>query len=136
MSRAVICCRVRNRSFFANDFRIHTVPTSTMAMSSQDSAPRSRGAGGLLTLQLERARVEEDAHKVQVATMFAGHAAIAVENARLFEEVRQQAITDSLTGLYTRRHFSRSPSARLRLARRKNRALSVLMVDVDHFGRR
>ncbi|MCB9655805.1 MAG: diguanylate cyclase [Deltaproteobacteria bacterium] len=87
---------------------------------------------GLLTLQLERSS-EEDAHKVQVATMFAGHAAIAVENARLFEEVRQQAITDSLTGLYTRRHFFSLAEREVALARRKNRALSVLMVDVDHF---
>ena len=41
----------------------------------------------------------------RLASAFAGQVAIALENARLFEETRRLAITDSLTDLYNRRHF-------------------------------
>ncbi|MCB9655124.1 MAG: diguanylate cyclase [Deltaproteobacteria bacterium] len=89
---------------------------------------------GLLTVELTQGE-DVDARKQQVVRMFAGHAAIAVENARLFEEVKRQAISDSLTGLYTRRHFMALAERELAVARRQKRAVAVMMVDVDHFKR-
>jgi diguanylate cyclase (GGDEF)-like protein/PAS domain S-box-containing protein len=69
----------------------------------------------------------------RLASAFADQVTITLENARLFEETRRLAITDSLTNIYNRRHF-------LELARREfNRAirykipLSVIMLDIDHF---
>ena len=95
---------------------------------------------GLLTLQIEDPGDLDDlgdtgSSRISMATMFAGHAAIAVENARLFEEVRAQATTDSLTGLFTRRHFFLLADREFARARREYRRLSVVMLDVDHFKR-
>ncbi|MBK8014298.1 MAG: diguanylate cyclase [Deltaproteobacteria bacterium] len=89
---------------------------------------------GLLTLQVDDPG-HADSNRISMASMFAGHAAIAVENARLFEEVRAQATTDSLTGLLTRRHFFLLADREFAVARREARRLSVLMSDVDHFKR-
>ncbi len=63
----------------------------------------------------------------------AADAAIAIENARLFAEVQQLAITDGLTGLYNRRHFFALAERELERARRYGHPLSVILLDLDHF---
>lgn len=70
---------------------------------------------------------------VELLTLFAQQAAIAIQNARLFAEVQQLATTDSLTGLYNRRHFFTLASHEFDLAVRYGHALSVIMLDVDNF---
>jgi len=69
----------------------------------------------------------------RLAAAFADQVAIAIENARLFDEVQQLAITDSLTGLYNRRHFFELAALEFDRARRYQRPLSALMLDIDHF---
>lgn len=88
---------------------------------------------GLLITELTGA--EPPSHKVEIIKTFAGHASIAVENARLFEAVQKQATIDALTGLCTRRHFFALATREMALAERTRRVLSVLMIDVDHFKR-
>lgn len=69
----------------------------------------------------------------QIATEFAGQVAIALENARLFQEIQQQAITDPLTGLYNRRglyEFGKNEFAR---ALHHNTPFSAILLDLDHF---
>lgn len=57
-----------------------------------------------------------------------------IEERRLAQaELERLAVTDSLTGLLNRRRFFDGLEAELARARRYDRALSVLMVDVDHF---
>lgn len=63
----------------------------------------------------------------------AADAAIAIENAQLFGEVQQLAITDELTGLYNRRHFFELAEREFDRARRYGRPLATIMLDVDHF---
>lgn len=48
-------------------------------------------------------------------------------------ELFQQANTDQLTGIANRRHFLTQAEQEIRRARRFNRALSVMMIDIDHF---
>jgi PAS domain S-box-containing protein len=73
------------------------------------------------------------ANHVKTVATFADQVAIALENARLFEEVKNLALTDPLTGLYNRRglfeigHIEFSRSVRLK------RPFSALMLDIDHF---
>ncbi|HEV2440541.1 MAG TPA: sensor domain-containing diguanylate cyclase [bacterium] len=71
----------------------------------------------------------------EVFHAFCGHAAIALENARLHEDQVLLAMTDSLTGLPNRRALQQELDRELARAARKHEAVSVLLVDVDHFKR-
>lgn len=73
------------------------------------------------------------ADDAELATAFAGHVAVAIENTRLFNEVQQLAITDGLTGLYNRRYFMELAQNEFERSRRYKRRLSVMMFDIDHF---
>jgi diguanylate cyclase (GGDEF)-like protein len=55
----------------------------------------------------------------------------AFENA--LQEVQRLAITDSLTNLYNRRHFSKVGEDEVQRACRYGRSLSAIMLDIDHF---
>ncbi|MFZ5901957.1 MAG: histidine kinase N-terminal 7TM domain-containing protein [Chloroflexota bacterium] len=70
---------------------------------------------------------------IQLASTFASQVAVAIENARLFDEVQQLAITDGLTGLYNRRYFMELAQSEFERARRYKRHLSAMMFDIDHF---
>ncbi|MGE0109073.1 MAG: diguanylate cyclase [Bdellovibrionales bacterium] len=52
---------------------------------------------------------------------------------KLEEELFHQANTDALTGLSNRRHFIFQAEQEIRRAKRFNRELSVIMMDLDHF---
>ena len=59
----------------------------------------------------------------------------ALTNARLFAQVQQLAVTDSLTGLLLRRPFMEQFGREVLRAIRSHEPLAVLMLDVDHFKR-
>ena len=64
---------------------------------------------------------------------FANQAAIAIQNAQLHQEVKQQAITDGLTGLYNFRYFQERLEEEVKRAQRFKRPLALIMADIDHF---
>jgi diguanylate cyclase (GGDEF)-like protein len=59
----------------------------------------------------------------------------ALEKTLVLRELIQLARTDGLTGLYNQRHFYLVLEREIKRARRQNRALSLLLVDVDDFKR-
>jgi diguanylate cyclase (GGDEF)-like protein len=61
------------------------------------------------------------------------HVAVALENIRIREEMHLAASTDGLTGLWNHRKMQQVLRTELSRASRYNRALSVLMMDVDSF---
>ena len=63
----------------------------------------------------------------------AEHLAVAMENARLFEETKQMAITDGLTGLYNKRFFLDVMQSEVERAKRCEHDLSLIMMDIDNF---
>ena len=71
--------------------------------------------------------------EMQLSFAFAGQAAIAIENARLFEKVQNMAKTEELTGLYNRRHFFVLGRQEFQLAVDHGNALSAVMLDIDRF---
>jgi diguanylate cyclase (GGDEF)-like protein/PAS domain S-box-containing protein len=71
--------------------------------------------------------------QASLAQAFANEAAIAIENAKLFEETRRLSITDPLTGLYNRRYFFELAQNAFDEARTDSRSLSILMIDIDQF---
>jgi len=89
---------------------------------------------GLLAIDsIEPDHFRDDDLKMAVA--FADQVAIALENARLFEEAQNMALTDSLTGLYNRRGLFEIGNLEFSRSRRSKRPFSVVMVDIDHFKR-
>ncbi len=64
---------------------------------------------------------------------FADQAAMAIENARLFQRVQALAATDPLTGLLNRRQFFHLAQQEVERAVRYRRPLALIMMDLDHF---
>lgn len=63
----------------------------------------------------------------------AGQLATAMENARLYAEVRQLATSDPLTGLANHRHLHERLEQELERTIRHERPLAVAMLDLDRF---
>ncbi len=108
-------------------------------------APGSEGCHRLLVPLVQKAAVvgyieiigggsrgfAED--EVELVQLLANQAAASVDNARLYETIERQAVTDGLTGLYNHRHFFDRLRAEVIRARRYDFAVSVLMLDLDDF---
>jgi diguanylate cyclase (GGDEF)-like protein len=76
-----------------------------------------------------------DVETQKLAEWVAAQAGIALENARLHEEVRRQATTDELTNLVNRRRFIEALETELERAKMFDSPLSVVLADLDDFKR-
>jgi diguanylate cyclase (GGDEF)-like protein len=70
---------------------------------------------------------------VQALETYAGHAAIALSNARLVEQLEREAATDPLTGLANKRAFELAYGAELSRAARQGNTVALVLIDIDHF---
>jgi diguanylate cyclase (GGDEF)-like protein len=59
--------------------------------------------------------------------------AVAVNQAHLFAQMQEQALTDGLTGCYNRRSFELQLERDLHLAKRMRQPVSLIMLDLDNF---
>jgi diguanylate cyclase (GGDEF)-like protein len=85
-------------------------------------------------IALDRAEVHPyTAEEIQLAMTFASQAAIAIENALLYQKTQRLAITDGLTGLYNRRHFYELLEREVESVNRYGDHLSLIMLDLDDF---
>src|SRR5690606_10583781 len=90
---------------------------------------RGRPLGVLFACARER---PFDEHELELLRALADQAAIAIENARLFEQVRTLSLTDPLTGLANRRQLERELAREFAAARRGRRLVAVVF-DLDDF---
>ena len=74
----------------------------------------------------ELAKSEED-----FLTMYARQIELAITIADLFEKVKEQAVTDGLTGLYNRRYFEEYLKKEVIRAKRINQPFSIIGLDLD-----
>lgn len=58
---------------------------------------------------------------------------VAVNHARLFAQMQQQALTDALTGCVNRRSFEMQLERDMQLAMRMRQSLSLILLDLDNF---
>lgn len=73
-----------------------------------------------------------DAEDLDLLRAFANQTALALEDARLFEQVRALSVTDPLTGLANRRQLERELAREFAAAQRGRRLVAV-MFDLDDF---
>jgi diguanylate cyclase (GGDEF)-like protein len=87
---------------------------------------------GLVEL-FSRTPITWDVERLQLARTMANEAAMALENARLYEDARNRADRDLLTGFYNHRFLHERLGEEVVRAQRARRPLSVLMLDLDDF---
>jgi diguanylate cyclase (GGDEF)-like protein len=77
---------------------------------------------------------EFGADDLETAALLCGHAAVALENARLHRIVERQALVDGLTGLANRRHTEESLAVEIsRIGRSQGGQMALVLLDVDRF---
>lgn len=86
---------------------------------------------GLIYIRAQQLGPKLSDATVRFFEVMASTAANALRNAQLFEEVEHRARTDFLTGLPNHRFFQATLSVELGRAQRHNRALSLLIIDLD-----
>ena len=64
-------------------------------------------------------------------SMFAQQVEMAITIADLFDAVKEQAVTDGLTGLYNRRYFEEYLDKEVKRAQRQNQPFSIIGIDLD-----
>jgi diguanylate cyclase (GGDEF)-like protein len=99
------------------------------------SAPlRIHGAAvGVINVNNKRSRQVYAKGDLRLIQAIAGHAAVALFNARRYEETLERAERDALTGLANHGHFWATLGVEFERASRYGRSLSLAMIDVDHF---
>lgn len=65
-------------------------------------------------------------------TLFAQQIEKSITIADLFQALKEQAVTDSLTGLYNRRYFEENLKKEVVRAKRQNQPFSIIGMDLDH----
>jgi diguanylate cyclase (GGDEF)-like protein len=88
---------------------------------------------GCLTVGAPRNGSSPTLETVQALEIFANQAVTAIEITRIYTDAREQSVRDGLTGAYNHRHFQEALQKEIGRAERRNRPLTVLMLDIDDF---
>jgi diguanylate cyclase (GGDEF)-like protein len=73
------------------------------------------------------------ARDLSLVTRLAGFAAIAIENARLYQQTKMLTLPDELTRLYNTRFFTQYLENDIKRCRRYKSSVSLIFLDLDHF---
>lgn len=124
----------KRKPVFDWDVVTDSYPTSYARIRSRALVPLLvRGeVKGILKVHGRRRAMFDDKEVVSIQAL-AGHVALAVENARMYERTRQMALTDMLTGLYNRHHFYQELERELLRCQRYHHQMTLLMCDLDKF---
>jgi diguanylate cyclase (GGDEF)-like protein len=82
------------------------------------------------------ASIEPDAFTeddTRLLELLLGHTAAAIKRIRLQDDLKEQAIHDSLTGLHNRYYLNRILDRELKRSKRYKHSMAFLMVDVNRF---
>ena len=78
------------------------------------------------------AREELASAEMDFLGLFAKQIEMAITIADLFQAVREQAVTDALTGLYNRRYFEEALEKEVQRAKRQKQPFSIIGIDLDY----
>lgn len=76
-------------------------------------------------------REELASAEMDFLALFAKQIEMAITIADLFQAVKEQAVTDALTGLYNRRYFEEALEKEVQRAKRQKQPFSVIGIDLD-----
>ena len=110
----------------------HRETSSEFAQAAVPLIYEGKAVGFLLVRSDVPSRVWADNELLLLHTV-ADQLTVAVNQARLFAQMEQQALTDGLTGCYNRRSFDLQLERDLHLATRMRQPVSLIMIDLDHF---
>ena len=88
---------------------------------------------GVLNVNNKQGGVSFTENDLNLLTLLASQAAVAIDNAHRYQDLSEQAVTDGLTGIYIRRYFDETLERAYRAGRATGRGFGLLMVDIDHF---
>ena len=88
---------------------------------------------GVMHIRRDNICDEFDDNDRQMATSLAEPVSLAIANLQLRDNLRNQAIKDSLTGLFNRRYFSETAEKELARAVKQQSPMAILMIDIDFF---
>jgi len=88
---------------------------------------------GVLNVNNKQGGASFTENDLNLLTLLASQAAVAMDNAHRYQDLSEQAVTDGLTGIYIRRHFDETLERAYRTGRATGRGFGLLMIDIDHF---
>lgn len=88
---------------------------------------------GVLHLGVDPGHDGDWENRREFATSVTEQLSISLANLRLRESLQHQSVRDPLTGLYNRRYLEETIERELGRSLREQTALSVIMLDLDHF---
>lgn len=109
----------------------------TLSVATHDgtvalAVPLRAGGRALGALQVTNTHPLTD-EDVKLVELLAAGAAVALQNAYLYQETQRLATTDALTGLSNYRHFHDLLRLEVERSRRMGYPIGLLMMDLDHF---
>lgn len=110
---------------FYDDGVVHSVIASPLIIGK-----KLLGVIGIARITSPESFSEKDKN---LLFLFGQHAAIALKNAELFNEIQTLTKVDALTGIYNRRGFNELCERELIHAKRSKLTQSMLMIDIDFF---
>ena len=117
-----------------HDFRFNDLKRESIKFKSMTAIPlveNIRVIGILKLFSEEPSAFNSD--DVRLLNYLGDLCSIAVQNSILYQQTKDLAIRDGLTGLYIRRYFIERMDEEIRRAKDTGVALSFLLIDIDHF---
>ena len=129
-------CPVRQAIAAAQIVRItgHTCTLFPQTMQGQVVIPvRVENIGDMAVLCTSTSGDYVDLLSEDILEALRNHVQSALTNAHKYDAIRRQVVTDHLTRLYNRRYFMNRAGEEIEHSLRHQEALSILMIDIDHF---
>jgi diguanylate cyclase (GGDEF)-like protein len=127
--------RLRGRmKTYVHDGSSGACESDTQPVAAVPVIYHDRTMGALMVTSDDPQRLWQD-NEVMLLRTVADQVAVAVNHARLFQQMQHQALTDGLTGCFNRRFFEIQLERDLHLATRMRQPVSLILLDIDHFKR-
>lgn len=101
-------------------------------MTSYILIPLKSNGKHFASLVVYSSRTEATEAEINFLTLFAKQIELAITVADLFQTVKEQAVTDALTGLSNRRYFEEEAQKEVLRAQRQGQKFTVIGLDLDH----